>query len=468
MIKPDPNKALRRIPSLDAFVSREKLSAIPRSVASRESRVYLDEMRAKVLANGMSDEDVDAVFSSPSAADTVLDRCISSMALHHVRVINATGIVLHTGIGRAPLASAARDALAHAAGYAIVEVDPKTGYRNQREERISAVLRQILGVDEAIAVNNNAAATTLALAALASGKEVITSRGELVEIGGGFRVPEVMRQAGCKMVEVGATNRTHLRDFRSAITTETAMLLKVHTSNFRIVGFQGTPELSELVQLARETGIYAVEDLGSGLLFDESVPGLVDEPRVRDSVAAGADLVCFSGDKLLGGPQCGIILGSAEVVAKVRAHPLYRAFRCDKLTLAALEATLTIYRDGDPLEEIPVLRALSRSTEHLQSRAEELLSNMRAISTPSSADAAIVRTESFAGSGANPAHPIESRAVALRGGDRVCDALRTGPGTPIFARIEAGDVLLDLRSMDGEDLSFVAERMRDKLLVAGF
>ena len=468
MIKPDPNEALRRIPSLDAFLSREKLSSIPRSVVSRESRAYLDEMRAQVLANGLSDKDVDGVFSSSVAEDTVLERCVRSMALHHVRVINATGIVLHTGLGRAPLASAARDALAQAAGYAIVEVDPKTGNRNQREERISALIEQILGVNGALAVNNNAAATTLVLAALASGKEVITSRGELVEIGGGFRVPEVMRQAGCKMVEVGSTNRTHLRDFQTAVTDETAMLLKVHTSNFRLVGFHGTPELLDLVALARETGVYAVEDLGSGLLYDESVAGLVNEPRVRDSVATGADLVCFSGDKLLGGPQCGIILGKAEVVAKVRAHPLYRAFRCDKLTLAALEATLTIYRDGNPLEEIPVLRALSRSTEHLQTRAEELLNNMKAVAAPSSEDAAIVATESFAGSGANPAHPIESRAVALRGGDRVCDALRTGPGTPIFARIEAGEVLLDLRSLDGEDLSFVAERVRDKLLVAGF
>ena len=463
MIKPDPNKALRCIPSLDAFLRRETLGGVPRSVVQRESRAYLDEVRTAVLAGRMGEDEVADLFATNAAETEVIDRCGRSQMLHHQRVINATGIVLHTGIGRAPIPDAAREAISQAVGYVIVEIDPRTGQRNQREEKISTLLQQILGVEAGLVVNNNAAATTLVLASLAGGKEVITSRGELVEIGGGFRVPDVMRQARCKLVEVGATNRTHLHDFESAIGDETAMLLKVHTSNFRLVGFHSTPGLGELVPLARSKDLLAVEDLGSGLLYEGEIAGLVNEPRVQQSIVTGADIVCFSGDKLLGGPQCGIIVGSAGVVARVRAHPLYRAMRCDKLTLAGLEAVLAIYRDGDPLEEIPVLRALSRSKEQLEARAEELVGLLVAAQpSPILAEASIVASESFAGSGANPAHPIPSAAVSIPGGSAVSEALRIGPGMPIIARIENDQVLLDLRSLDCEDLEFVASQVRAK------
>lgn len=463
MIQPDFSKALRCIPSLDAFLRRETLASVSRGVAARESRRFLESIRSQVIAGRLDEAAVADLFGTPRAEHDVLARCDAAQATHHGRVINATGIVLHTGIGRAPLAPAAQAAIAGAAGYAIVEVDPKTGLRNQREACISTLLEDLLGVEAGLVVNNNAAATTLVLAALSAGREVITSRGELVEIGGGFRVPDVMRQAGCHMVEVGATNRTHLRDFETAIGPETAMILKVHTSNYRLVGFHGTPELSELVSLAHEHGLLAVEDLGSGLLYDGEVRGLVHEPRVSDSVATGADLVCFSGDKLLGGPQAGIIVGKRESVARVRAHPMYRAMRCDKLTLAGLEATLRIYRDGDPATGIPVLRALGRSREELRRPAEELVGLLANQDSVVLQQATVIDSESFAGSGANPAHPVLSLAVSLPGGERVSEALRNGPGTPVFARIADDRVLLDLRSLDGEDLSFVATEVARKL-----
>ncbi len=457
MVNMDPSKALRCIPSLDAFLRRSKLAALSRPLVQRESRLYLESLRAKVLAGELDESQVQALFAGDAGEQEVLRRCALAQSRHHRRVFNATGIVLHTGIGRAPMAPAAQQAMADAGGYAIVEVDPKTGLRNQREVAVAALLREVTGAGGALVVNNNAAATTLVLAATATGREVLVSRGELVEIGGGFRMPDVMAQAGCNMVEVGTTNRTHLRDYQTGMTADTAMLLKVHTSNFLIQGFTSVPSLQELTDLARKHGLLAGEDLGSGLLLPQPLPGMVDEPRVMDSLATGADLVWFSGDKLLGGPQCGIILGDRDLVAKVRAHPLYRAFRCDKTSLAALEATLRIYRDGDPLQEIPVLRALSCPVAELQERAEELLGLLKGVALR------CVATESFAGSGANPARSLPSYAVALPGGEATALALRSEPGMPIISRIDKGEVLLDLRSLCGEDLSTLADLVRTKL-----
>ena len=413
----------------------------------REARRFLDEVRAGVQAGRLAATQVAALCASPAAEETLGARCAQAQALWHRRVINATGVVLHTGIGRAPLARAAQQALVAAAGYAIVEVDLATGKRNQREEAVAGLLQDLSAAPGALVVNNNAAMTTLVLAALAGGREVVVSRGELVEIGGGFRMPDVMAQAGCKLVEVGTTNRTHLRDYERAIGTATAMLLKVHPSNFRMQGFTTAPALAELANLARKTGLHAVEDLGSGLLLDAPLPGLEEEPRVRQSLASGAHLVCFSGDKLLGGPQCGILLGDRDAVAQVRAHPLYRAFRCDKLTLAALEATLRIYRDGQPLVEIPTLAMLAQDQQALRQRAEQLAKKVGGTVQPS---------ESFAGSGSNPARPLPSFAVALPGGAPLCAALRTRPKVPVFARVAAQQVLLDLRTLLAEDLDELA------------
>ena len=454
----EPSEALRRIPSLDGFLSRDKLRWVSRPLALRVSRHYLAEIRDGVLTARLSASEVDHLFDTTAAEDEVLKRCDSAQARHHRRIINATGIVLHTGLGRAPLADVARDAAAGAAGYAIVELDPRTGLRNERESAIAELLRELTGAGGALVVNNNAAATTLVLAALAAGREVVVSRGQLVEIGGGFRVPEVMAQAGCRMVEVGTTNRTHLRDFACAITDDTAALMLVHTSNFRVIGFTGMPSHAEVVQLARKHGVHVVDDLGSGFLLESPLPGLEDEPRVREGVSLGVDLTCFSGDKLLGGPQCGIIVGTQELVAQVRAHPLYRAVRCDKLTLAALEATLQIYRDRDPLAEIPTLRMLAAAPAQLESRAARLV---EALKLPA---AEVVPCESFAGSGANPARPLPSFAVAIPGGDAQAAALRSQTGgPPVFARIDQDRVLLDLRTLDLEDLDQVANLVRQGL-----
>lgn len=447
-----PSAALRRLPSVDQL-ARLELASVPRALLVREARELLADTRQRVLQGELDADAVTALFADGGAA-ALAERCRRAAMPRHRRVFNATGIVLHTGIGRAPLCQDAVAALAVASGYAFVEVDPLSGERDQREVAIAGLLQDITGAGGALCVNNNAAAVTLMLAALCGEREVVVSRGELVEIGGGFRVPDVLRRAGCTMVEVGCTNRTHGRDFEGAVTTATAALLKVHPSNFRIEGFAGTPGIAELAELAHARSLLALEDLGSGLLWREPIAGLVDEPRVADSLAAGADMVTFSGDKLLGGPQCGILLGSKERVAAVRAHPLYRAFRCDKLTLAALEATLRVYRDGEPLRDIPTLRLLAATPEELQARSEQLRQLLGDL------DAAVIASDSFAGSGANPARPLPSFAVALPGGGPLCDRLRAAQPIAVFARIAADRVLLDARTLLLEDLPTVARAVR--------
>ncbi|MBK8975325.1 MAG: L-seryl-tRNA(Sec) selenium transferase [Planctomycetes bacterium] len=439
----DVRELLRSLPAVDAIARSELVAALPRPAVLRASRRVLDELRT-ALRDGLA---ASADATLPAVAARVAAVAEADVAPRHRRVLNGTGVVLHTGIGRAPLAEAARRALLDAAGYAVVEVEPGSGERNQREEIVRELLCELLGVGHALVVNNNAAAVNLCLRAIAGGREAIVSRGELVEIGGGFRMPDVMAEAGCRMVEVGATNRTHLRDYRSAIGADTGLLVKVHPSNFRILGFTGTPELAELAELGREVGVPVFEDLGSGLLVDEPPAPLSGEPRVRDSVDTGAELVCFSGDKLLGGPQCGILVGDRALVARCRSHPLYRAFRCDKLTLAALEATLRIYRDGAPIAEIPTLRAIARQPAELGAAAERLGERLGGVVVPS---------ESFVGSGANPARPIPSFAVALDGGAVLARALRTDPVLPLWPRLADGRLLLDLRTLFDEPADEVA------------
>lgn len=453
--------ALRALPSIDELLRDAAFAGVPRSVLLQQARRWLDELRSEVLAGRLDARAVAAQSERVAAVATLQARCAAAQRPRHLRVLNATGVVLHTGIGRAPLPQAAQEALLQAAGYAIVEVDPHTGERDQRELGIAALLGDLTGAGGALAVNNNAAATTLMLAALCAGREVVISRGELVEIGGGFRVPDVMRRAGCTMVEVGATNKTHLRDFVEATTPAVVAFLKVHPSNFRIEGFAGTPSVAELAELAAKGGQLVLDDLGSGLLWNTPIAGMADEPRVQQSLAAGAHVTCFSGDKLLGGPQCGILLGSAELIARCRQNPLYRALRCDKLTLAALEATLRIYRDGDPLAEIPTLRMLAASPEELRHRSELLASLLRALG------ALVVPSESFAGSGANPARPLPSFAVALPGGNAECDALRAARPVAVFARVADGRVLLDARTLLLEDLAAVAAAVERALQSTG-
>ncbi|GDY02450.1 L-seryl-tRNA(Sec) selenium transferase [Planctomycetota bacterium] len=443
-------QALRTLPSVDRLLQHPLLLCVPRALLVRQVRRCLDDAREKIEAGELTAEAAATMFGGDAGARLLLAQCAVAAESRHRRVYNATGIVLHTGIGRAPLCGAAVAALQQMAGYGFVEVDPKTGERDERELGVAKLLCELTGAGAALVVNNNAAATTLALAALCAGREVVVSRGELVEIGGGFRMPDVMKRAGCLMVEVGATNRTHLRDYEQAITKTTAALLKVHPSNFRIEGFTSTPPLAELGALAAAREILLIDDLGSGLLIDTPIPLLEDEPSVSQSLAASAHIVCFSADKLLGGPQCGILLGDRERIAKVRAHPLYRALRCDKLTLAALEATLFVYRDGEPLHEIPSLRMLSAKEAELRARSELLLKHLAVLG------AHIVASESYAGSGANPARPLPSFAVAVPGGAALCDRLRAAVPVPIFARVAANHVVLDARTLLLEDLTNVA------------
>jgi len=353
----------------------------------------------------------------------------SARAPHLRRAINATGVIVHTNLGRAPLADAALDRVREIAqGYSNLEYDLTAGGRGSRQDHVADVLRRLTGADAALVVNNNAAAVMLALAALAEGREVLVSRGELIEIGDGFRIPDVLERSGATLHEVGTTNRTRAADYETAIGPETAVLLRVHQSNFRVVGFTAQPSLRELADVAHRHGLPLVDDLGSGALVDFS-----DEPTARASLAAGADLVCFSGDKLLGGPQAGIVVGRADLVEKLRRHPLQRALRADKLTLAALEGTLALVIDAP--DEIPVLRMLRESPEVVRARAARLAELV---------GGEVEETIAKAGGGALPLTELPSFACAVE--EELAVKLRTGD-PPVIAVVRDGRTLLDCRTL---------------------
>ena len=358
------------------------------------------------------------------------------------RVINATGVIVHTNLGRAPLAEAALAQVAAAArGYSNLEYDVAAGNRGSRQTHVVDLLRRLTGAQAALVVNNNAAAVMLALAALAEGREVIVSRGELIEIGDGFRIPDVLARSGARLREVGTTNRTRASDYENAIGPEAAVLLRVHQSNFRIVGFTEQPRLEELATVARAHDLTLVDDLGSGALVDVG-----DEPTARASLAAGADLVCFSGDKLLGGPQAGIVVGRAELVERLRRHPLQRALRADKLTLAALEGTLRLARDRP--DEIPVLRMLREPAEAVRARAERLAALV---------DGEVEETVGRAGGGALPLTELPSFACAVD--EALAASLRSG-NPPVIGIVRDGRLLLDCRTLSDEEVDEVVEAVR--------
>jgi L-seryl-tRNA(Ser) seleniumtransferase len=372
-------------------------------------------------------------------------------------VINATGVIIHTNLGRAPLARAAVERVAALGrGYTNLEYDLAAGKRGRRDVHAERLICRLTGAASAVVVNNNAAATLLGLAALAAGREVVISRGELVEIGGGFRVPDVMAQSGAILREVGTTNRTRAADYAAAIGERTALILRVHPSNFRVEGFTERPALDELVQLGRRFKIPVVEDLGSGFL---DVPGalesLGDEPSVRGSIEAGADLVMFSGDKLLGGPQAGILAGTTAVVALVRRHPLMRALRVDKMTYAALEATLEAYAAGKATATIPVLHMIAMPAQAIDARAREL-----AAAIESAGYRAGVRDGfSTVGGGSVPGSQLPTRVVAISASPVSADALEAAlraSDPPVIARIDDGSVVLDLRTVPPEDDDLLA------------
>lgn len=367
------------------------------------------------------------------------------------RAINATGVVLHTNLGRAPLAEDAVTAATAAAGYGTLEWDPDTGERGSRHDHVVGHLQALTGAEDACVANTNAAGVLLALIALASGKEVIVSRGQLVEIGGGFRVPEVLRASGCRLVEVGTTNKTRVADYEHVIGDESAAILRVHPSNFRVVGFTEEAELGELVELARRRGLAVIDDLGSGALVDD--PVYRGEPDVRASVGAGVDVACFSGDKLLGGPQAGILVGTNEAIRRCRAHPLMRALRPDKLTVAALEATLALHRDpAAARERIPTLRMLSTPPDELRRRAEQLAGEI---------GGDVVATVGRVGGGSLPLAEIPSYAVALPAsdGEDATAAMLRALDPSVVARVYDGRVLLDVLTMSRLELAELARML---------
>jgi L-seryl-tRNA(Ser) seleniumtransferase len=358
------------------------------------------------------------------------------------RVLNATGVIVHTNLGRAPLAAAALDHVREATrGYSNLEFDLTTGSRGSRQDHVAGVLRRLTGAEAALVVNNNAAAVLLALAALAEGREVVVSRGELIEIGDGFRIPDVLARSGARLVEVGTTNRTRAADYERAIGPDTAVLLRVHQSNFRVVGFTEQPRVEELAAVARRHALPLVDDLGSGVL-----DALSDEPSAREALAAGADLVCFSGDKLLGGPQAGIVAGRADLVERLRRHPLQRALRADKLTIAALEGTLQLHLDAP--ERIPVLRMLREPAEAVRRRAERLAAAV---------EGTVEETVARVGGGALPLAELPSFACAV-------EELLVGPlraaATPVVGIVRDGRLLLDCRTIDDDEVDEVAAAVR--------
>jgi L-seryl-tRNA(Ser) seleniumtransferase len=354
------------------------------------------------------------------------------------RVLNATGVIVHTNLGRAPLAERALERVHEVArGYSNLEYDLDAGARGSRQAHVADSLRRLTGAEAALVVNNNAAAVMLALAALAEGREVLVSRGELIEIGDGFRIPDVLTRSGARLCEVGTTNRTRAADYEAAIGPETALLLRVHQSNFRVVGFTERPRLDELADLARRHGLPLVDDLGSGALVE-----IADEPTARASLAAGADLVCFSGDKLLGGPQAGVVVGRAELVERLRRHPLQRALRADKLTLAAFEATLRLALDAP--DEIPVLRMLREPAEAVRARAERLAELV---------GGEVEETVARAGGGSLPLAELPSYACAVE--EELAAPLRLGE-PPVIGIVRDGRLLLDCRTLADPEVDEVA------------
>lgn len=364
-------------------------------------------------------------------------------------VINATGIVLHTNLGRAPLADAALDAIRAAAeGYSTLEYDIDSGRRGSRNLHCIPLLRELTGAEDALVVNNCAAALVLALNTFAASREALLSRGELIEIGGSFRVPEIMERSGARLVEVGTTNRTHLLDYRSAITETTAAIVKVHRSNFTMTGFVADPPVTELAALAAERKLPLVFDLGSGLLIPLTAHGFPDEPTARSAVEAGASIVVMSGDKLLGGPQAGIVVGNGELVARMRANPLARALRVDKLTLAALQATLELYRDPElAIREIPTLAMLCAARDRLEARADDLAVSLRRAGHGVS----VIETVARVGAGAFPGFELPSAGIALDRDAEEIEARLRATDPPVIGRIERDQVILDLRSVPERD-----------------
>jgi len=442
---------LRAIPSVDQLlrtdVAKQLRSSIGLQRLTAIARQVTEEMRARAQSDDMIEDSKDTLLGV--AVQRLNEICRGETLAHLRRVINATGVILHTNLGRAPLSEAARLAVQQASGYCTLEYDPTTGSRGKRGGRAEELLTQLTGAEAALVVNNCASAALLVLTVMAGGGETIVSRGELVEIGGDFRVPDVMANSGTLMVEVGTTNRTKLEDYRRAINSETRLIMKVHPSNYRIIGFTAAPELSKLASLAHDAGLLLYEDAGSGVLNDLSDYGISDEPIISQSVTAGADVISFSGDKLLGATQARLIVGRREIIDRLRQHSLYRALRVDKLCLAALEATLEAHRRG-AIDEIPALQMLALDPKALEKRVRKFY-RKAFTNTTETVEVTMVPGESAIGGGSGPTVHPATFLIALKheklSADEIEQTLRLS-SPPIIARIADGQVLLDLRTVD--------------------
>ncbi len=462
---PDPETStkkadLSQLPSVDALLRSETGQDLASGIGVKHltllARAVIDGLRAEIAQDngdyGKKTASREELLKEAGARLTAEWDSQKRSGLQ--KVINATGVIIHTNLGRAPLSEAAKNAAAEASGYCTLEYDLATGKRGRRGARAEKLLTGLTGAEAALIVNNCAAAAYLVLTALAGGAaggETIISRGELVEIGGDFRIPDVMKQAGTQLVEVGTTNRTKLSDYENAITGDTRLIARVHPSNFRVIGFTSSPTVSELAELAREKRLTLFEDAGSGALPDLHAYGLDGEPRISDSIAAGADVVTFSGDKLLGGLQTGLIVGRESVVEKLRKHPLYRVLRVDKLAYAALEATLESYLRGTELEDIPVLEMLSQTKEQLAERAGKFVEKLRGESGGNSLlNVDVIDGFSAVGGGAAPEAKLETSLIVLThktlSANQLEEKLRMSK-PPVITRVMEDKVVLDLRTV---------------------
>ena len=449
----------RSLPSVDRLLADARLQDLVGVYGSarvtERARRALDDARSAIAGGGVAPQ-------AEAIAELVAQALTADLRSPLRPVINATGVIIHTNLGRAPLSAAAIEAMRLVAqGYSNLEYDLEAGERGSRHSHIERLITELTGAEAAMVVNNNASALLLGLSAIATGKEVVVSRGQAVEIGGGFRIPDVLRQSGARLVEVGTTNRTYLADYENALTPETAAVLRVHSSNFRIVGFTHEVAVAELIELAARRGVFMLDDVGSGCLLPTQTYGLAPEPLVQDSVAAGASLVFFSGDKLLGGPQAGIVIGKRAQVDLLKRHPLARAVRIDKLSLAALAATVQHYLRNEATTEVPVWRMISTPAEAVGLRAERW-------ATAIGDGAHILEVRSMIGGGSLPEESLPSYAVVLDGtalpgsAELLAAQLRTG-NPAVVARIERDRLLLDPRTVQpGEDEALIG-RVREVL-----
>lgn len=448
---------IRKLPSVDKLLKFQLLADLR---ATYHQALIVQSIRLELAS---ARQDIIVGHDAPSEEiliERVLTRLNQTTSPSLQAVINATGVIIHTNLGRALLSQRAQTAMTQvASGYSNLEYDLELGKRGSRYTHAADLLCQLTGAEAAVVVNNNAGAVILALTAFAKGREVIISRGQLVEIGGGFRIPDIMVQSGARLVEVGTTNRTYVTDFEQAIQLDrTGLLLKVHHSNYQITGFTHEPTITELSDLSRRTGIPFMEDLGSGTLMDTEPLGLAHEPTIQESLAQGADIVTASGDKLLGGPQAGLILGRADLIAQLKQHPLIRAFRVDKMTLAALQATLLAYLENKAVDEIPVWRMMSASSHQMGERAQAWQQQLEARLASSTCQLEVMDNRSTVGGGSLPGQTLPTRVLAITADEvhRLAALLRQ-IDPPIIARIENDQLLLDPRTVLPEQDSLLVE-----------